>query len=280
MWLRKGQKMLKDYRGTMTRRFMSGLDNRNLSVVRPEETLLTILPKKSGRDSTGHVSSRHHGGREKRYYREIDFKRDKFDVAGKVVSIEYDPNRTANIALVYYPDGDKRYILHQEGLKIGDVVNAGANAEAKLGNALPLGKMPVGTVVHNLELTAGRGGKIIRGAGTGAILLAKEGDYVTIKLPSGEIRLVNRDNFATVGTVGNVDWKNVVIGKAGRARHMGKRPEVRGTAQNPRTHPHGGGEGRSGEGLKQAKTPWGKPARGLKTRKKGKYSDRYIIKHG
>lgn len=264
----------------MTRRFMSGLDNRELSAVRPQESLVTILPKKSGRDSGGHISSRHQGGREKRYYREIDFRRDKLDVPGKVVSVEYDPNRTANIALIYYPDGDKRYILHPEGLKVGDTVVAGKDAEAKLGNALPLAKMPVGTVIHNIELTAGQGGQIVRGAGTGAVLLAKEGDCVTIKLPSGETRLVYKDNFATVGSLDNGDWKNVVIGKAGRARHMGLRPEVRGTAQNPRTHPHGGGEGRSGEGMKQPKTPWGKPARGLKTRKKEKWSDKYILNHG
>lgn len=269
--------MLKKFRGTMTRRFMSGLNNQELSKVRPEESLVTILPKKSGRDSGGHISSRHHGGREKRYYREIDFRRDKGDVTGRVVSIEYDPNRTANIALIYYPDGDKRYILHPEGLKVGDSVAAGKDAEAKLGNALPLSKMPIGTVVHNIELTAGQGGQIVRGAGTGAVLLAKEGNYVTIKLPSGETRLVLKDNFATVGSLDNADWKNVMLGKAGRARHMGLRPEVRGTAQNPRTHPHGGGEGRSGEGMKQPKTPWGKPARGLKTRKKDKWSNKYII---
>ncbi|MCL4397822.1 50S ribosomal protein L2 [Patescibacteria group bacterium] len=257
---------------------MTGLDNRAvLTVTAPEKTLVEILPKKSGRDAGGRVSARHHGGREKRYYRVIDFKRDKLDVAGRVISIEYDPNRSANIALVQYADGEKRYILHAEGLKVNDIITAGVNAEAKLGNALPLDRMPIGTVVHNIELTAGRGGQIVRGAGTGATLLAKEGDYVTIKLPSGETRKVFKTNFATVGVVGNVDWKNVVIGKAGRSRHMGRRPEVRGTAQNPRTHPHGGGEGRSGEGLKQPKTPWGKPARGLKTRKHGKWSDKYII---
>lgn len=272
--------MLKKMGGTLARRFMTGLDNRGLTVVRPEERLVTILPKKSGRDAGGHISSRHHGGREKRYYRMIDFKRDKLDVAGKVVTVEYDPNRSANIALIQYTDGEKRYILHPEGLKVNDVVAAGKNVEAKLGNALPLEAMPIGTVVHNIELTPGRGGCLVRGAGTGATLLAKEGDYVTLKLPSGETRLVFKTNFATVGVVGNIDWKNVVIGKAGRARHMGLRPEVRGTAQNPRTHPHGGGEGRSGEGMKQAKTPWGKPARGLKTRKKGKHSDKYIISHG
>ncbi|KKU90140.1 MAG: 50S ribosomal protein L2 [Microgenomates group bacterium GW2011_GWA1_48_10] len=262
----------------MTRRFMTGVDYKStLTAVGPEKTLTTLLPKTSGRDSFGHISSRHIGGRHKRLYRLIDFKRDKRDIAGRVVSVEYDPNRTVNIALIHYPDGEKRYILHPEGLKVGETVTSGFHVEAKLGNALPLGHMPVGTIVHNIELTPGQGGILARGAGAGATILAKEGDYVTIKLPSGETRLVFKDNFASVGTLGNVDWKNIVIGKAGRSRHMGHRPEVRGTAQNPRTHPHGGGEGRSGEGLKSAKTPWGKIARGLRTRKKGKHSDKYIV---
>src|SRR3989344_680666 len=270
--------MLKKYRGTMTRRFMTGVDYKStLTAVGPEKPLTTLLPKTSGRDSFGHISSRHIGGRHKRLYRLIDFKRDKRDIAGRVVSVEYDPNRTVNIALIHYPDGEKRYILHPEGLKVGETVTSGFHVEAKLGNALPLGHMPVGTIVHNIELTPGQGGILARGAGAGATILAKEGDYVTIKLPSGETRLVFKDNFASVGTLGNVDWKNIVIGKAGRSRHMGHRPEVRGTAQNPRTHPHGGGEGRSGEGLKSAKTPWGKIARGLRTRKKGKHSDKYIV---
>lgn len=262
----------------MTRRFMTGLDySQVLTTNEPEKSLIELLPKRSGRDSIGHISSRHHGGREKRYYRIIDFKRDKADVVGTVMTIEYDPNRSSNICLIHYTDGEKRYILQPEGIKVGDLVSAGRDVEAKLGNALPLEKIPVGTVVHNIELNTGRGGQIVRGAGTGAILLAREGDYVTIKLPSGETRKVLKDNFATVGTVGNIEWKNVVIGKAGRSRHMGRRPEVRGTAQNPRTHPHGGGEGRSGEGLKQAKTPWGKPARGLRTRNKDKHSNKYIV---
>ncbi len=257
---------------------MTGLDySQVLTTNEPEKSLVELLPKRSGRDAIGHISSRHHGGREKRYYRIIDFKRDKADVVGNVITIEYDPNRSSNICLIHYADGEKRYILQPEGIKVGDVVSAGKNVEAKLGNALPLEKIPVGTVVHNIELTTGRGGQIVRGAGTGAILLAREGDYVTIKLPSGETRKVLKDNFATVGTVGNIEWKNVVIGKAGRSRHMGRRPEVRGVAQNPRTHPHGGGEGRSGEGLKQAKTPWGKPARGLRTRNKDKHSNKYIV---
>lgn len=261
----------------MTRRFMTGLDFRSvITSSQPEERLVQILPKNSGRDQSGHVSVRHQGGRQKRYYRLIDFKRSKIDITGRVVSIEYDPNRTANIALVHYTDGEKRYILHPEGLKVGDTIVSGQSAEVKIGNALPLEKLPIGTVVHNVELSPGAGGQIVRGAGTGAVIKAFEGDYVKIALPSGASRLVSKGNFATVGTIGNIDWKNVNFGKAGRRRHMGIRPTVRGTAQNPRTHPHGGGEGRSGEGLKQAKTPWGKPARGLRTRKKGKWSDKYI----
>lgn len=248
-----------------------------LTSTKPEKSLVHILSKTSGRDAAGHISSRHRGGRHKRFYRLIDFKRDKHGVEGHIVSIEYDPNRSANIALIQYTDGEKRYILHPEGLKVGDAVLSGNSADVKAGNALPMEKLPIGTSVHNVELNTGQGGIIVRGAGTSAVILAKEGDYVTIKLPSGETRLVKKSNFATVGVVGNVDWKNVVIGKAGRSRHMGIRPHVRGTAQNPRTHPHGGGEGRSGEGLKQPKTPWGKPARGLRTRKKGKHSDKYIV---
>jgi len=262
----------------MSRRFMTGIDYRAvLTASSPEDRLVRILSKNSGRDSVGHVSSRHHGGREKRFYRLIDFARTKQEMPGQVISIEYDPNRNANIALIQYLDGERRYILHPQGLKVGDKVTTSAQAEIKVGNTLPLEKMPIGTIVHNIELTRGKGGQIARGAGTSASILAKEGDYVTIKLPSGELRLVAKNNFATVGTVGNGEWKNIIWGKAGRQRHLGKRPEVRGTAQNPRTHPHGGGEGRSGEGLKQAKTPWGKPARGYRTRNKTKHSNKYIV---
>lgn len=265
----------------MARRFMTGLDYKSILTAgtTPEKSLTTILRKTSGRNATGKVTSHHIGGREKRLYREIDFKRDKYGVSGTVMTVEYDPNRTANISLINYTDGDKRYILHPEGLKVGDIVTSGPEAENKPGNALPLSKLPIGTVVHNLELLAGRGGKIVRGAGTGAIILAKEGDYATIKLPSTETRLINLACYATVGSLDNVEWKNIVWGKAGRNRHRGQRPEVRGTAQNPRTHPHGGGEGRSGEGM-HPKTPWGKPARGNKTRTKVKYSDKYIVKNG
>ncbi len=270
--------MLKQYRGTMTRRFMSGLNYREvLTASKPEKTLMTILPKRSGRDNSGHISAHHIGGREKRYFRLIDWRRDKFGVTGRVVSVEYDPNRTANIALIQYTDGEKRYILHPEGLKVDNVIVSGQNAEVALGNALPLANIPIGTAVHNIELTPGRGGQIIRGAGGSAVVLAKDNGYVTIKLPSGETRLVLGRCLATVGVVDNADWKNINLGKAGRSRHMGIRPTVRGTAQNPRTHPHGGGEGRSGEGLKQPKTPWGKRARGVRTRKHGKYSDKFIV---
>jgi large subunit ribosomal protein L2 len=266
--------MLKNYRGTMTRRFMSGLDNRStLTGVKPEESLIEVLKKHSGRNFSGKVTARHDGGREKRFYRMVDFERPK-DAQATVLSIEYDPNRTANIALIAFKNGEKSYILHPEGLKVGDKVTSGEKAEVKLGNALALGKMQVGTVVHNID------GKIVRGAGTGATILAKEEDYVTIKLPSNEIKKFPANSVATVGVVGNIEWKNVNFGKAGRRRHMGHRPKVRGTAQNPRTHPHGGGEGRSGVGLVQPKTPWGKPARGLKTRNKKKYSNKFIVSYG
>lgn len=269
--------MLKKFRGTMTRRFMTGLDFKSsLSAVGFEKGLTQILPKKSGRDQGGHISSRHIGGRHKRLYRMIDFKRDKFGIAGRIASIEYDPNRTVNISLVQYTDGEKRYILHPEGLKVGDTVTSGPEVENKVGNSLPLARLPIGTVIHNLEIAPGQGGQIVRGAGTGATILAKDGNYVTIKLPSTETRLFIKDCFATVGMLDNVDWKNIQLGKAGRSRHMGIRPAVRGTAQNPRTHPHGGGEGRSGEGM-NPKTPWGRQARGHKTRKKGKYSDKFIV---
>lgn len=238
---------------------------------------MAILPKKSGRNNTGRVTSRHQGGRQKRYYREIDFKRDKYDVSGRVMSFEYDPNRNVEIALIYYSDGEKRYILRPIGLNLGDSVVSGEKVEVKVGNCLPLSQIPIGTPIHNLELSKGRGAQIVRGAGTMATVLSKEENFAHVKLPSGEVHKIHINCYATVGQISNLDWKNKNFGKAGRLRHMGRRPEVRGTAQNPRSHPHGGGEGRSGEGLKQPKTPWGKPARGLKTRKKNKYSNRYIV---
>ncbi len=235
-----------------------------------------IRKKNSGRDVSGQVTVRHQGGEQKRFMRVIDFKRNKIGVEGRVASIEYDPNRTAEIALIHYADGDKMYILSPLGLKVNDMVKSGPNAEIKIGNALPLKDLPLGTVVHNVELMPGRGGQMARGAGTGIIVQAKDGNNIDLKLPSGEIRRVVGECFATVGTLGNIDWKNKVLGKAGVSIHMGIRPTVRGVAQNPRSHPHGGGEGRSGIGMTTPKTYAGRPAVG-KTRKKKKYSDKYIL---
>lgn len=237
--------------------------------------LKTIKKKHSGRGSSGRVTVRHQGGEQKRFLRTIDFKRAKM-VPGKVVSIEYDPNRTCAIALVQYPDGDKVYILCPEGLAVNDTVTSGENVDIKVGNALLLKNIPIGTVVHNVELTPGKGGQFARGAGTAATVAAHEGKYTHLRLPSGEVRLVSSLGMATIGQVGNVDWKNEHIGTAGRARRMGIRPTVRGVAQNPRSHPHGGGEGRSGIGLKRPKTYAGRVAVGKK-RKPKKYSNKYII---
>lgn len=235
-----------------------------------------IKKKNSGRDATGSVSVRHQGGEHKRFFRMIDFKRDKIGLMGKVVSIEYDPNRTAEIALIQYSDGETRYILRPVGLNVNDIVMSGKEVEVKVGNTLPLNVLPLGTVVHNVELTPGHGAQLARGAGTYATVVAKEGDFVHLKLPSGELRRVRGQGFATVGTVGNIDWKNEVMGKAGRKIHMGIRPTVRGVAQNPRSHSHGGGEGRSGIGMPFPKTYAGRKAVG-KTRNKKKYSNKYII---
>lgn len=238
--------------------------------------LKTIKKKNSGRDSSGKVVVRHQGGQHKRFLRTIDFKRDKFDIKGRVIAIEYDPNRTSDIALVHYTDGDKRYILSPVGLKVGDEVVSGKTTEVAPGNSMLVSEIPVGSVIHNIELTPGRGGQIARGAGTGAIVTAREGEYVHLKLPSGEVRKVRANAMATIGQLGNVEWKNEVIGKAGRARNRGRRPTVRGVAQNPRSHPHGGGEGRSGIGMPAPKTYAGRVAVG-NTRKKNKYSDKYIL---
>jgi large subunit ribosomal protein L2 len=236
-----------------------------------------IRKKNSGRDTSGQVTVRHQGGEHKRFMRVIDFKRNKVGIEGKVSSIEYDPNRTTEIALIHYADGDKMYILCPLGLKVGDVIKSGIEAEIKTGNALPLKALPLGTVVHNVEMMPGRGGQMGRSAGTGIVIQAKEGNLIDLKLPSGEVRRVDGDCFATVGTLGNINWKNEVLGKAGRSRHMGIRPTVRGVAMNPRSHAHGGGEGRSGIGRKRPMTYAGRVAVG-KTRKKNKYSDKYIIK--
>lgn len=245
---------------------------------KPEKHLTRILSKKSGRDNTGQISIRHQGGRHKRFYRMIDFKRDKTGVPARVLSVEYDPNRTANIALLQYADGEKRYILSPLGFKVGDKVLSGMDAEIKPGNALPLSSIPVGTTVHNIELAPGKGAILIRAAGVGAVILAREQNFVHIKLPSGEIRKIPAQSMASVGQVGNEERRNIPIGKAGRARNMGKRPEVRGVAQNPRSHPHGGGEGRSGIGMPSPKSPWGKRTLGKKTRKSHRHNEQFIVK--
>ena len=239
--------------------------------------LRKIRVQKSGRDRTGKISIRHRGGGEKRFLRKVDFKRDKRDVEAKVAAIEYDPNRGADIALLNYIDGEKRYILAPLGLKIGDKVISGEKVELKRGNALSLARIPIGEKVHNLELMAGRGGQIVRGAGTAATILAREGKYVQVKLPSGEIRRVRKECYATIGQLGNVERKTRKLGKAGKKRHLGIRPAVRGVVQHPGSHPHGGGEGRSGIGMPSPKSPWGKKTLGKRTRKRKKQSNKYIV---
>ena len=263
---------------TNARRNMSVTDYTELSKNGPERSLLAPLNKNSGRNSYGRITVRHRGGGNRKKYRIIDFKRDKFDMGAQVLSIEYDPNRSAHIALLQYEDGEKRYILAPAGLKAGDTVEAGANADIKPGNALPLANIPTGTFIHNVELYPGRGGQLARAAGNAAQLMAKEGAYALLRLPSGELRNVSVNCMATIGQVGNVDHENVKIGKAGRKRHMGVRPGSRGTVMNPCDHPHGGGEGRAPVGHTGPMTPWGKPALGLKTRKHHKRSDKLIVK--
>lgn len=249
-----------------------------ITKVEPEKSLLVSLNKSGGRNAQGKITIRHRGGGAKRKYRIIDFKRDKDGIPGKVASIEYDPNRTANIALINYADGEKRYILAPLGLKVGDVIESGENADIKVGNSLQLKDIPVGTNVHNIELKAGKGGQLVRSAGTEAQLMAKEGNYAQLRLPSGEFRLIRIECRATIGQIGNVDHELITIGKAGRKRHMGIRPTVRGSVMNPVDHPHGGGEGRAPVGRPAPLTPWGKPALGLKTRAKNKKSDKYIVR--
>ena len=263
---------------TNARRNMSVTDYTELSKNGPERSLLAPLNKNSGRNSYGRVTVRHRGGGNRKKYRIIDFKRDKFDMGAQVLSIEYDPNRSAHIALLQYEDGEKRYILAPAGLKAGDTVEAGANADIKPGNALPLANIPTGTFIHNVELYPGRGGQLARAAGNAAQLMAKEGAYALLRLPSGELRNVSVNCMATIGQVGNVDHENVKIGKAGRKRHMGWRPTVRGSVMNPNDHPHGGGEGKSPIGRPGPVTPWGKPALGYKTRAKKNRSDKMIVK--
>lgn len=259
------------------RRGSSGYTFEEITKKRPERRLTEPLHKSGGRNVQGRLTVRHRGGGAKRLYRVIDFKRSKTGVPGRVEAIEYDPNRSARIALVAYEDGEKRYILCPVGLKMGDAVSAGLGSEIKPGNALPLRNIPTGTTIHNIELSLGHGGQIVRSAGSGAQLMAKEGDYSLIRLPSGEMRRVRSDCVATIGQVGNVEHNNIKLGKAGRSRHRGRRPEVRGSAMNPRDHPHGGGEGKAPIGMPGPKTPWGKPALGYKTRN-NKATDKYIVR--
>ncbi len=263
---------------TPGRRKMTVTDYSGLSKVEPEKSLLTTLKKSAGRNSYGRITVRHRGGGMRRKYRIIDFKRDKFDIPAKVLTLEYDPNRSAHIALLEYEDGEKRYIIAPNGLKVGDTVMSGPSADIIPGNALPLVNIPVGTFIHNVELYPGKGGQLARSAGNMAQLMAKEGSYALLRLPSSELRRVPVNCMATVGQVGNVDHENVNIGKAGRKRNMGWRPTVRGSVMNPVDHPHGGGEGRSPIGRPSPVTPWGKPALGYKTRTKNKKSDKYIVK--
>ncbi len=263
---------------TPSRRNMTGSDFSEITAKKPEKSLVVSLKKHAGRNNQGKITVRHHGGGSRRKYRLVDFKRRKDAIPAKVLTIEYDPNRTANIALICYADGEKSYILAPNGLKVGDMVMNGETAEVKLGNCLPLHNIPVGAEIHNIELYPGKGGQLVRSAGNSAQLMAKEGKYATLRLPSGEMRLVPIICRATIGQVGNIDHELINIGKAGRKRHMGIRPTVRGSVMNPNDHPHGGGEGKTGIGRPGPVTPWGKPALGLKTRKKNKHSNKLIIR--
>ena len=263
---------------TPSRRNMTGSDFSEITKTTPEKSLCVSLKKNSGRNNQGKITVRHHGGGVRTQYRMVDFKRFKDGIPATVVGIEYDPNRTANIALICYEDGTKSYILAPEGLTDGMKVMNGAEAEVRVGNCLPLSEIPVGTQVHNIELYPGKGGQMVRSAGNSAQLMAKEGANAQVRLPSGEVRMISMDAKATIGTVGNTDHENVRLGKAGRVRHMGVRPTVRGVVMNPNDHPHGGGEGKSPVGLPAPVTPWGKPALGLKTRKHKKYSNKMIVK--
>lgn len=270
---------IKKYKPTSPgRRFMSVNTFSEITKTEPEKSLVVSLSNKAGRNVYGRITVRHRGGGHKKLYRLIDFKRNKFGVPAKVAAIEYDPNRTAYIALLYYLDGEKRYILAPEGLKVGDIVQSGEDADIKVGNALKLKNIPVGSVIHNIELIPGKGGQLVRAAGSSAQLLAKEGNYAQVRLPSSEVRLVRTECMATLGQLSNVDHENVTIGKAGRTRWLGIRPTVRGSVMNPIDHPHGGGEGKAPIGHPGPLTPWGKPALGYKTRKKHKSSDKLIVK--
>ena len=269
---------LKVYRPTSPgRRGMTGATFEEITKTKPEKSLLLPLKKKAGRSNQGRITVRHRGGGAKRRLRLLDFKRDKLGIPGRVASIEYDPNRSARIALIYYADGEKRYILAPSGLNVGDVIKSGSDAEVKPGNALPLKLIPVGTQIHNIELEVGRGGQLVRSAGVAAQLMAKEGEYALVRLPSGEMRRIRSECLATIGQVGNIEHRSISLGKAGRKRWLGVRPTVRGSAMSPRDHPHGGGEGRTPIGLPGPKTPWGKPALGYRTRQP-KASDKMIVK--
>ena len=270
---------IRTYRSyTPSRRNMTGSTFEEITKKTPEKSLLTVKKKNSGRNSYGRITVRHQGGGNRQKYRIIDFKRQKDDIEAKVVGIEYDPNRSANIALIEYKDGVKAYILAPQGLKDGDKIVSGENVDIKVGNCLPISNIPVGTMIHNIELNPGQGGKLVRSAGQEAQLMAKEGAYAHVRLPSGEMRLVSIRCRATIGTIGNSDHENIKLGKAGRTRHMGIRPTVRGSAMNPNDHPHGGGEGRAPVGHAGPMTPWGKPALGYKTRNKKKLSNKFIVK--
>ncbi|MGI6118799.1 MAG: 50S ribosomal protein L2 [Bilifractor sp.] len=271
-----GIKTYKPY--TPSRRHMTGSDFSEITATKPEKSLVVSLKKNSGRNNQGKITVRHRGGGNRRKYRLVDFKRFKDDIPATVKTIEYDPNRTANIALICYADGEKSYILAPEGLKVGMKVMSGENAEIRPGNSLPLSRIPVGTMIHNIELYPGKGGQLVRSAGAGAQLMAKENGYATLRLPSGEMRMIPEKCRATVGIIGNGEHNLVTIGKAGRVRHMGFRPTVRGSVMNPNDHPHGGGEGKAPVGRPGPSTPWGKPAMGLKTRKKNKKSDKFIVR--
>src|SRR5690625_1321156 len=270
---------IKKYKGTSNgTRNMSGLDFSEITTDNPEKSLLEPKSKRPGRNNQGRITTRHHGGGHKRQYRVIDFKRNKDGIPGRVATIEYDPNRTSNIALIHYADGEKRYILAPKGLTVGMTVESGEGADIKVGNALPLANIPVGTVIHNIELKPGLGGQLARSAGAEAQVLGREGKYTLVRLASGEVRLILTTCRATIGQVGNVEHELVRVGKAGRSRWLGKRPTVRGSVMNPNDHPHGGGEGRTPIGRKSPMSPWGKPTLGLKTRQRNKPSDKYIVR--
>ena len=262
---------------TPSRRAMTGYSFEEITKDTPERSLIVIRSARAGRNNQGKVTVRHQGGGARQYIRIVDFKRNKFNIPARVAAIEYDPNRTARLALLNYADGEKRYIIAPVGLKVNDTVLSGPTAEIRPGNSLPISNIPVGTLIHNIEMREGKGGQLVRSAGTSAQLIAKEGDYAQIRMPSGEVRLVPQKCYATIGQVGNVDHSNIKLGKAGRKRHLGVKPAVRGTAMSPRDHPHGGGEGRQPVGMPGPKSPWGKPTRGHRTRR-NKMTDKFIVR--